>query len=669
MLGSWVRWGFFSLWLLSTSLLFGGALPQERLRLETIPSVMTKLFSYHISVKEFTPEMVKRAFKISLEHFDAEKQYLLASEAALYEEASDEVLQQAAQRLTTGNYQDFVHMYTLFQQAVIRAQKMRQGMIQEVVGVSPPLLIESYQSYAVSSKDLRIRQCQNMQRFFDFHSKHTDLSTVERRTAVYALYEDKARRQEYRYLFVDANGRPFSQEFVEHLFALRVLKALAKSLDTHTAFYSSEEAYQMRTGLEKQFEGVGIVLSEGIDGVMIADLIEGSSAQESGMVQVNDLLVEIDGQSLQGYSFEEVLEVLKKKDQGEILLGLKRAGSSKIQRVLLSKRPIVMQEERIRVGYQPCEGGIIGKIALYSFYEMAGGHSSEKDLKEAIQGLKQKGNLVGLVLDLRENSGGFLSQAVKVSGLFISNGVVVIAKYGNGEKHYLRSLTGHPFCSLPLVILTSKMSASASEIVAQTLQDYGVALIVGDERTFGKGSIQYQTITDQSAKLFFKVTVGRYYSVAGKSTQIEGVVADIVIPTQFAPYQIGEKYLEYPLSQDRVEPAFQDTLSDLDPRHRHLFQEHYLPALQREVVFWKERVSELRDRSQQRLLENRAFQTLFREHEVIRQRQNPWSVNRVDAPIQTSLSDLQMQEAVHVVEDMLSMQRDSALSLTGTDPT
>ena len=152
-----------------------------------------------------------------------------------------------------------------------------------------------------------------------------------------------------------------------------------------------------------------------------------------------------------------------------------------------------MNDDRIKSSYEVVEGGIIGKITLHSFYESTDGVSSEKDIKEAIRDFRRKGELNGLVLDLRENSGGFLGQAVRVAGLFVSNGVIVISKYGKGDVHYLRNIVGKSYFNGPLVVLTSKMSASASEIVAQALQDYGVALVVGDERTFGKGSIQYQT--------------------------------------------------------------------------------------------------------------------------------------------------------------------------------
>src|SRR3990167_9954707 len=109
-----------------------------------------------------------------------------------------------------------------------------------------------------------------------------------------------------------------------------------------------------------------------------------------------------------------------------------------------------MNEEKIQVSNEKMGHGIIGKIALHSFYESHDGASSEKDIREAIRSFKQKGELLGLVLDLRENSGGFLSQAVRVAGLFISNGVIVISKYGKGEVHYLRNIVSKSYYNGPL---------------------------------------------------------------------------------------------------------------------------------------------------------------------------------------------------------------------------
>lgn len=613
--------------------------------------------------------------KIYIEQFDPDKAYLLEKEISPYLSISDRRVGEILERLKNNDFSDFIALNQVIQKSILRSQTLRiklaQQLVHESIDSEPSGLPPS--QFAQSESELAARQKNRMVRFFLFHAMRTRLDTVERKTRVYQLFEKKVRRGEFNYLFLAQDGQFLPNERIEYLMALRVLKAFAKSLDTHTSFFSPEEAYEMRLSLEKQFEGVGVVLSEGIDGIMIAELIQGSPAAQSKKIQVNDLLVEIDGKEIDQLSFEEVLELLKKKDRGDILLGFKRVngGEELFFTVSLNKRPIVMNEERINTSLEKFGTGVIGKIALHSFYENGEGVSSEKDIKEAIRSFKDRGDLVGLVLDLRENSGGFLSQAVRVAGLFVSNGVIVISKYGKGEVHYLRNIVGRSYFAGPLVILTSKMSASASEIVAQALQDYGVAVVVGDERTFGKGSIQYQTVTDEKADVFFKVTVGRYYTVSGKSTQIDGVIADIHVPTQYAPYNIGERFLEYPLSADSVDPAYVDPLSDLDEKTRRIFQLRYLPFLQRVVPFWKRALPTLKKNSAYRISHDPNFQAFIKKQEKIRSRQNDMPVNTIDERIQIGMEDLQMMEAVNIVKDMILIETEvrppATLQATGTE--
>lgn len=634
------------------------------LKIETISQVMERLFEFHIESKKLHPTLIRRSFKLYIEQFDSEKAYLLEAEVIPYLNMSDKKAHEIMANLQRKNYSDFVELNQLIQKSILRAQRLRSflsdQLVDEDLGVSGSSLPPS--QYSTSEADLTGRQKNRMVRFFQFHQMRTTIDTAERKGMVFALFEKKVRRNENNYLFLADAGESMAPDRMEHLTALRILKAFAKSLDTHTSFFSPEEAYDMRLNLEKQFEGVGVVLSEGIDGIMIAELVKGSPAEQSGRIQINDLLVEIDGKSLEETSFEEVLDLLKKKDsKAAIVLGFRR--TDQVFRVPLKKRPIVMNDERIEVSTEKFGSGIIGKITLHSFYESSDGVTSEKDIKEAIQTFREKGDVYGLVLDLRDNSGGFLSQAVKVAGLFVSNGVIVISKYGRGEMNYLRNIVGRSFFNRPLVILTSKMSASASEIVAQALQDYGVAVVVGDERTFGKGSIQYQTVTDEKAELFFKVTVGRYYTVSGKSTQIDGVIADIVVPTQYAPYNIGERYLEYPLPPDRVAAAYLDPLSDLDEPTQLIFQKRYLPHLQRVVPFWKKMIPSLRKNSAYRIAHNPAFKAFLESQERIKARLKGLPVNTLDDQFQAGTEDLQMQEAVNIVKDMIYMEA------AQTDPT
>jgi carboxyl-terminal processing protease len=647
---------------LFTAVSLFGAPPTLHLR--DVPRVLDRFFSYHIENKDLSPVIIRRTFKVFIEQFDPDKSYLLSQEAVPYLQMSDAKVAEVLERCKRGDYSDFLALNQLFQKAVYRSQALRAVAEQELVQteIVESMAIASIPSrFAATEAELTERQKIRMVRFYLYHRSRTEIGSLERKAKVFTLFERKVRRAEANILLQTPNGDPLAKEMVEHFLATKILKSFAKSLDTHTAFFSPEEAHEMRMSLEKQFEGVGVVLSEGIDGVMIAELIKGSPAEQSGKIQVNDLLVEIDGKSIGQASFEEVLEMLKKKDKSEVILGFKRYGSPQESyfRVELRRQPIAMTDERIETGVEKFGDGVIGKIALHSFYENSDGVSSERDIKEAIKKFREQGEVYGLILDLRENSGGFLSQAVKVAGLFISNGIVVVSKYGRGEKHYLRNIAGRPFYSGPVVILTSKMSASAAEIVAQALQDYGVAVVVGDERTFGKGSIQFQTVTDEKADLFFKVTVGRYYTPSGKSTQIDGVIADIHVPTQYAPYNIGERFLEYPLPPDAVDPVFNDPLTDLDERAQRIFQQRYLPFLQRVVQFWKKSLPQLRKNSAQRMSRNPDFQAFLRKAEKARARQLHQPPNTIDEPIRIGLEDLQMSEAVNIVKDMIQIETDA----------
>lgn len=642
------------------------AAPQS-LKFEDIPRVMEKFFTFHIENKSLNTTIVRRSVKLYIENFDPEKVYLLDSEVSAYINMSDKKANEIMARLQKHDYKDFLELNAIIQNSIVRAQSIRGQLIKQLVQIDPEMPTSaSLSAYSKSDQELLERQKNRMARFYQFHKARTNLDAADRKARVYELFEKKVQRLENNYLFLTNNNQPIAKDKIENLLAVRILKALAKSLDTHTSFFSPEEAFEMRMTLEKQFEGVGVVLSESIDGVMIAELIKGSPADQSGQIKVNDLLIEVDGVPTAGTPFEQVLEMLKKKDKGEVILGFQRA-DNQVFRVPLLKRAIVMNEERMQIGYERVEGGIIGKIALQSFYEGAGGISSEKDIKDAIRAFREKGELIGLVLDLRENSGGFLSQAVKVAGIFISNGIVVISKYGKGDVHYLRNIVAKPFYDGPLVVLTSKMSASASEIVAQALQDYGVALVVGDERTFGKGSIQYQTVTDARADVFFKVTVGRYYTPSGKSTQIDGVIADIVVPTQYTAYKIGEKFLEYPLPQDKVTAVFVDPLTDLDEKTRKLFQMKYLPTSQKVVTYWKNLLPTLKKNSAARIASDSTYQLFNKKIEAITARSGSLAPNTVDEQIQVSKEDIQMKEAINIVKDMIELGAKNRLSPTGSD--
>jgi len=632
-------------------ILFPFLITAKQLKLKDLNPVMESILNYHIEFKKIDDVIILRSFKLYIDQFDPLKIYLLEEEVNNYLNLSKNDLSTISSKIRKGDFSDYIKLNEIFIKAIVRARKIRENITKALINNNINIIHAktNYSNFATSIDELDNRLKNNIYIFYTNQQKRSFINSLERKQKVFNLLERKLKRNEAIYI-EDAN---------EHLLSLNILKSLVRSLDAHSYYFSEEEAEQMRLALEKEFEGIGVVLSESIDGVIVADLIKNSPAQKSGVIKINDIVMEVNGQSVEFLSFDKVMKKMKEKDSSYIILGFKRIlddKNSAFWRVKLEKKQISMDDQRLSYTYETFADGIIGKLEFKSFYENSNGVTSEKDIKNAIRNLRKIADLKGIILDLRENAGGFLSQAIKVAALFIKNGVVVISKNSSKEMRYLRNLEGEAFYNGPLIILTSKLSASASEIVAAALQDYGVALIVGDETTFGKGSIQYQTVTDKKADYFFKVTVGKYYTVSGKTTQIDGVQADIIVPSNFSAYKIGEKYLQYPLKSDKIKEAYEDKLVDIDSKIKFWFKQNYLPFLQRKVVFWQKLIPVLKEKSANRISQNPDFQNFLKKQKDIEAK-----IEGKEIEIEQDnllVEDLQLKEAVDILKDMIYIEAD-----------
>jgi carboxyl-terminal processing protease len=620
------------------------------LRTSDAAPAMEEMLAYHVEHKELTPLLMRRAFKIYSEQFDPYRTYFLESEIEPFLQISLEKLEKSLIDFRLGRVEEFASLNRAAEKAIVRARALRREVQKDLIlkGIEGEVKEEIYSAYAQTEAELKERLVKQLSRLTLEEKKlnHLKQWTSEDRAKICRLWQRRFERREEPYLSKDQS---------DHFLTLHTLRSLAKSLDAHTCYFSPEEAAEMRRSLEKQFEGVGVVLREGIEHVIIEDLIKGGPAERSGKIAAGDLLIEIDGKALSSLAYQQILEEMKGNGKKELQLGTRKPGEETIVRTRLLREKIVMQEERVQFSSEPFAGGIIGKIVLPSFYE--GGHitSSEQDMREAIKKLKKQGELKGLILDMRENAGGFLSQAVKIAGLFITRGVIVVSKYAQGEMKYLREIDGRIYYDGPLVILNSKGSASAAEIVAAALQDYGTAVIVGDERTYGKGTIQYQTVTSDTSRRFFKVTVGRYYTVSGRSAQIDGVKSDLLVPTPLGALNIGERFLEYPLPSDHIAPAYLDPLSDVEDRTKLWLEKNYLPHLQARQTFWQKVMPQLNASSAYRVKNDPNFQ-LFLEYQKKYQGLSPRAYSRPEHPA-WGHEDLQMAEAINILKDMIELKR------------
>lgn len=633
---------------------------QELLQPKDINKIMKQIFDQHVDKKEMSSLILKNSFKVYIDQFDPDRIYLLESEVRPFLQLKDSDVSHFVEQYQHSEFPEYMLLNDVIQKAINRSRQIRAG-IEQNDAAHLFQKSESFPSdgreewsdpdlkrtFAGNDKELENRIRKNIIQFISSErARFGNPYVANRQAQTIRIYEKQARNHENQYLFIDDNGQPMNDAQKQNAFVMHVLKSLANSLDAHTTVLNPNEAYDMRIRLEKEMQGVGIALQPTVNGFVVTQLIKDGPAAKSGLVKVNDILMEVNGTKIRNLPLNKIMEMLQGKTGTKVILILKRTTLEKgvpvesLVTVPLSREDIAVDEDRAQWSYETFDGGIIGKITLNSFYQSDNGITSENDVREAIKKLDQQGKLRGLILDLRENSGGFLSQAVKVAGLFITNGVIVISKYFNGEEHFYRDMDGKVSYDGPLIVLTSKATASAAEIVAQALQDYGVAVIVGDQHTYGKGTIQSQTVTENQASTFFKVTVGKYYTVSGKTPQIQGVKADIVAPSQFVHENLGEEYLDNPLKQDIIPAAFDDNLTDINPNLKPWYMRYYAPTLQHKRAFWESIIPQLKKNSESRVSRNNDYQNYI--HGKPGRNVNP--------------SQMQMNEATAVMKDMITLQ-------------
>ena len=369
------------------------------------------------------------------------------------------------------------------------------------------------------------------------------------------------------------------------------LSSLTTSFDPHTSYMSPSNFENFLIMMRLELEGIGASLLP-VDGyITVKKIIPGGAADKQGELKVEDKIVGV-GQGAEGELVDTVemkiktvvkmirgtagtdvrLEVLPDDDTKRKVIKITRA---KIELTDSEARGKIFEAGRKTQG-QPYKIGVIDLPSFYSDMEgerngLLDFKSTTRDVRRILDDFNQKG-VDALVLDLRRNGGGSLREAINLTGLFIDQGPVVQIKDGNGRGRSLEDPDPGTAWSRPLVVLISKFSASASEILAGAVQDYRRGLIVGDHATHGKGTVQ--GLKDLGQELFrtpnapqmgaLKITEQQFYRPSGDSTQKRGVLADIELPSITTHLDVGEADLDYPVEFDSVEPDDFKRLSYVD---------------------------------------------------------------------------------------------------------
>ena len=359
------------------------------------------------------------------------------------------------------------------------------------------------------------------------------------------------------------------------------LSAVAKSYDPHTDYMSFREMNRFKDGMKNELVGIGALLQGEEDGATkIMGIVVGGPADRDGKLKLNDRVVGVDVLNtgkpedmidIMFMKIDKVVDYIRGTEGTSVALKVEPAGGphgvTKI--VVIQRGKVEMKDEQARgdIIEMKSEKGAarrLGVITLPSFYAdfEEGKVRSSVDVEKILTRLNAE-KIDGLILDLRNNGGGSLEEVRRMTGFFMESGPVVQVKNTLGQVQVKDSDKGKPIYAGPMVVVIDKSSASASEILAGALQDFNRAVVVGDSSTFGKGTVQQPMDIGRMLPLFaarnragfLKVTIQKFYRPSGSSTQMDGVVPQVVIPSLSDALEIGEAYLDHPLPHDRIRPA------------------------------------------------------------------------------------------------------------------
>ena len=372
-----------------------------------------------------------------------------------------------------------------------------------------------------------------------------------------------------RYIRWKKNITEFEPEDVQELY----LTALTQVFDPHTTFMNLKEKEKFDQAMNNEFVGIGAVLTDNDGYCTIKELLPGGPAEASRELEPEDIILKVaqsqgDFVDVVDMKLSKIVELIKGPKDTIVRLKIKpikTPSSTKVVSILRDRIKLTGKLAKASV-HDVQHNGVnhkLGVIELPSFYGSSGnGPKATEDVEELIIALKGF-NVEGLILDLRRNGGGYLSEAVNLAGLFISRGPVVQVKSTDGKIRKKFDFNPKLSWNKPLIILISRYSASASEIVAGALKNHKRAIIVGDSSTHGKGTVQsllqmnipYNFMSRSKRGSAAKITIQKYYLPSGESTQIYGVKSDISIPSINELLPIGESDLENALPWDSIPPV------------------------------------------------------------------------------------------------------------------
>ncbi len=388
------------------------------------------------------------------------------------------------------------------------------------------------------------------------------------------------------------------------------MNAITHTFDPHTQYMSPRNTENFNMNMSLSLQGIGAVLRSENENTIVERLVTGGPANKADQLKPSDKIIGVaqdknDMVDVIGWRLDKVVDLIRGPKDSTVRLNIiSGSGQTEEHKIITIVRDEVKLEDRaaqseiinVKRDKESFKVGVIDIPAFYADFEAKNANdpnfrSTTRDVSNLIKDL-QKDNIDGLIIDLRNNGGGSLSEVNNLVGLFIKQGPTVQVHYSSGQTHVLADNDPSLLYNGPLVVLTNRLSASASEIFAGAIQDYNRGLIVGSQ-TFGKGTVQTLIPLFRGQ---MKVTNAKFYRISGESTQHKGVIPDILFPEIYDVEKIGESALDEALPWDKIAASkykqsrsFASTISTLRKKHEKRIEKNPdFAYLNEQVLFLKE---------------------------------------------------------------------------------
>lgn len=577
-------------------------------------AVLTYLDNLHFEPKSLDDQFSEELYDLYLDRLDSERRF--------FTEEDLEQFTPFRQRLDDEAQVGAFDFFDLSLDRYLAALNKTQGFYRDIL--SEPF--DFTQDEAIEMDGEKRGFAKNDQELREVWRKYLKLRVLNRLVDKLSEQEEAGEEQEAKSLeTLEEEARQAELEQLDEYFD-RVLKinrthrrtyyinTLTNLYDPHSNYLEPIDKEDFNIRFSGRLEGIGATLQNDGDDIKVVRVIVGGPAWKQKELEEKDRILRVtqeDGEvtELTGMLVKDAVQYIRGPKGTKVTLTVKKIDGT-IKNITILRDVVIIEESFARslILDGPQDNERVGYISLPSFYadfENSDGRFSAKDVKKEIEKLKEE-QVDGIILDLRFNGGGSLRDVVKMGGYFIEKGPIVQVKARRRSPEILEDKDPRVQYDGPLIIMVNEFSASASEILAAAMQDYGRAVIVGSKSTYGKGTVQRFFDLDEGVRGYsdfkplgeIKLTTQKFYRVNGGSTQLRGVKPDIVLPDQYHLLEVGEKEQEYAMPWSEIKPV----------------------PFEQNVVKIRG-LDELKDRSEARIAEDPLFQKVLENAERVHQQQ------------------------------------------------